>query len=292
MTTSLTLRAMLADLTISMWSARRHDKTASAEITEAKHAAAHAARVNKLLVPKGALQPVETAAGEARRTHRYHTLPWDDGGARILTVEGYWPYLDAMSRAKERFDAAVDEFLACYPEFRAAGQRDLGDLFSPIDYPSPRDLRQRYGFETSILPLPDAADFRVELGDAHVEEIRADIERRTDERVKQAVADAWSRVHDVTAHMVERLTKFEQDGRGGYFRDTLVSNVRDLASVLGALNLTGDPVLERVRQRLALELGRFDPSELRSSPAARAETKRSAESILTLMAGYTGVAAE
>jgi hypothetical protein len=51
----------------------------------------------------------------------------------------------------------------------------LGGLFRPEDYPAPDELRSKFSFETKVMPLPDAGDFRVTLGEEEKERIKRQI---------------------------------------------------------------------------------------------------------------------
>src|SRR6516225_6121348 len=81
---SLSSRAMLCSLSISMWSARKHDPEASEEIAQRHGAQADAGRYHKVLLPKAALAEIRKIVSEARQEHYFMTLPWDDNGYRVL----------------------------------------------------------------------------------------------------------------------------------------------------------------------------------------------------------------
>jgi hypothetical protein len=74
---SLSSRAMLCSLSISTWSARKHDRDASEEIAVRHGAQTDSGRYHKLLVPKEALAEVQKIVSEARQEHYFMTLPWD-----------------------------------------------------------------------------------------------------------------------------------------------------------------------------------------------------------------------
>ena len=69
------------------------------------------------------------------------------------------------------------------------------------------------------------------------------------------------------------------------FRDSLVTNARDVVEVLGRLNVTGDPRLEAMRATVAADLTQYDPQELRDAPAIREQTAARASEILSAMQG-------
>jgi hypothetical protein len=53
----------------------------------------------------------------------------------------------------------------------------LGGLFRPEDYPLSTEIRDKFGFETKVMPLPDADDFRVSLGDEEKDRVKRQIHR-------------------------------------------------------------------------------------------------------------------
>ena len=93
---SLSARAMLCSLSISMWSARKHDPEASEEIAQRHGAQPDAGRYHKVLLPKAALAEVQKIVSEARQEHYFMTLPWDDNGYRVLPAAAYMDHTERM----------------------------------------------------------------------------------------------------------------------------------------------------------------------------------------------------
>jgi len=290
---TLSSRAMLVALHISTWTARKFDKRVSDDVAKQNNAKTDAGRYNKLLVSKKSLETIQQLASDARASHYYNTLPWDDAGYRILTMENFDVYTEKMRKFRLEFDEAVEDFVASYPSYKEEAKDRLGKLFSDDDYPSVADIRRRFDFTTHIMPLPDAKDFRVKLGDEQVAQIQADIEQRVKDQVFEAANDAWRRIHEVVSRMSERLdaySKRTEGDRSGFFRDSLVDNVVDLANVLPRLNLLGDPQLDKIARDMIDRLGKHSAQELRKDPKVRAQVKRSADEILAAMEGYIGIA--
>lgn len=301
---NLTEKAMLVRFHSSRWSARKHDRKISDEVAE-NHGVRHAAdagRYNKLLVAREALQGVTRAESAARAFHAENTLPWAHDGARILPAANYFSYTAAMRDYRADFEREVDAFCARYDEVIADARLRLNGLFVEADYPRPTDIRARFAFDVAVEPLPAAAYFRVTLGDDEEARIRREIERRLRASVDGAVTELWLRVHDCVARTAERLRLFQPATDEAPvqhpFRDSLVSNLRDMVDLLPRLNLTGDPRLDQMRLRLAELLPVADARDdaatarhLRESDAAREQVARAAEDILRDMAGYVGSAA-
>lgn len=280
----LSERAMLSHVSVSMWTARRIDRKATDEINEANGAASDAGRFNKLLIDKTALAPVQSAANHARTFHYSRTLPWQDEGARILPAAAFDDYSAQLRAIKGTFESAVSDFLKAYPEAIESARARLSGLFKIEDYPTVEDIRRRFAFEVLINPVPAGEDFRVNLGDGQAELIRREIEDRAEAQIQEAMREVYRRVADACERMVDRLRSYQPGSDGeraqGVFRDSLVDNVRDLASILPALNITADPHLAAIAERVRRDLTRHDAAELREDEGARETVADAAAAIL------------
>ena len=284
---SLSSRAMLSALSISQWSARKHDREASEEIAVRHGAKSDVGRYNKVLIPREALANVQKIAGEARREHYFMTLPWDDAGYRVLPAAAYMDHTDRLRTYSTEFARAADAFAAQFEQLVSEARSRLGGLFRADDYPSAAEIREKFAFETRVLPLPDAGDFRVALGDEERERIKRQIKASVEASLTIASRDLWQRLYEAVSHMAERLSAYtvSEEGVAHPFRDSVVTNVVRLVDVLPKLNVTGDPELERLTAQVRSSL-LVDPKELRRSDDVREETRRAAAAIAQQMAGY------
>lgn len=285
-TARLNERAMLAELSISQWSARRLDKQITDEVNREHGAAADAGRYNKLLLDKSATAAIQQAASAARAEHYRLTLPWNDAGARILSARAFMDYTKAISPHREAFEREVAAFLNNYDDYVRDARRRLNGMFREEDYPTREQITQKFAFSVDVWPMPDASDFRADLTADQVDAIRADIERRTKDALAKATRDAWERVAERVGAMIERLSAYDPDAKTGTFRDSLVENVRDLVAVLPALNINDDPDLEAIRVRMERELCDNDADQLRRFASARHETLNSARDILASVTDF------
>ena len=140
--------------------------------------------------------------------------------------------------------------------------------------------------------MPDEADFRCDLDPEIEADIRAEIAAtaaQTETRLHNATVE---RITEVVGKMAESLGEYGQEIPGAKankktghkptrsFKDTLVGNVRELADLLPAFNLSNDPALTAITDRITKELCVEEPEELRENDKARAVVQKSAESIL------------
>lgn len=289
---SLTSRAMLVRMGVSRWPARRLDRDASNEIAEINNASADAGRFNKLLIDREHLAGVESAVNAIRKHHDANTLPWTITGVALLPAANYFDYMAEHRRLVAVLSAERDKLVASYDAAKEARKSKLGDLYREEDYPDADTLAASIRSEIEVMPLPDASDFRVQLGDAEEAGIRDEITASVNAAVASAVRSLWDRVHETVKHMHERLASYTPAGDGAKakapFRDSLVENMRDMVALMAKLNMTGDPALESVRRQMAEKLCAAEPQDLRDDDNLRAKQAAEAKRILDLMAPYVG----
>src|SRR5882672_2101073 len=196
MTPSITDRAMLARLSITKWSASKKEKRVTQEVADNHGNHVDMVRVTKSLLARDALSQIATVSSAAREYHYEQTLPWLEDGARILPSDNFFVYSERMRQLKAEFETSVDEFTQSYPAYVTDARNKLGDLFDPAEYPRSDQVASVFSFVTGFSPLPDAQDFRVQLGDDQVHAIKNDIEARLGVATEQAMKDLWERIRE------------------------------------------------------------------------------------------------
>ena len=275
-------RAMLVSLRISAWSARKYDRKVSQDTATAHGTTLDAGRYNKHLLPGDcpAYKSLVSHLANLRVSHYAQSLAWSDDGWRLLPVKNYQAYTDMLRKGFHEADSLLADFCADYPTMRIEAQRILNGMYQDTDYPS--DIRSRYGWSVEYAPVPQGTDFRVTLAAGEVQAIAA----RTEERVKQAFADAQKdaiqRLAECLGRIHERLAQPD-----AIFRDSLIVNARDLCDILTRLNVADDPQLETLRRKTEV-LAASEPQTLRDNPDVRIDTAAQAQSILDAMQATYG----
>jgi hypothetical protein len=266
-------RAMLAQLSISQWTARKQDKTVTAEVERA-HAAHDAGKFNKLLVDKTLLEPISKLSAKVREYHYFTTLAWSDSGARLLPSALFMDYTVRMRGFKADFQRAVNDMLAKYPAEVQAARARLGSMYKPDDYPQAAELRQRFSVDVEFLPVPDGADFRLDLSEEAQTELRQSVTQSVANRQAAAVQSTYQRVRDVVSKIADRLSVDD-----AVFKDSLIGNARDLCVVLKALNITDDAGINDVHDQIYGQLLKR-PDLLRTDLTLRKQVAQKAAEIL------------
>jgi hypothetical protein len=271
---SISTAAMLVELSIGTWTGRKLDKRASQDVTSQNNADKGVANVHKkLLGDCTELDAVQKFTANARNVHYACTMPWSDTGLRLLPTTQYFKYTQEMTSLQTEYQRLVQVFLDAYSWEIQNSQLKLGDLFNPDEYPTADSLTSKFRFKMNYMPLPDAGDWRVNIGNETESALRSQYEGYYATQLQAAMGDVWRRAHDALSKMSERLDYANETTRK-VFRDSLVSNVHDMIELLGVCNVTNDPVMAQAQRDLDEAMRGITPDALREDPYLRAETRR------------------
>lgn len=290
----LSRKATLVAVDISQWTARKLDKRVTDKVNREHNASDDAGRYHKLLIEAKRLEAINSIVAQARRLHYTMTKPWCDAGIRILPNVLHEKFATEFRELKRQFNVAADEFCASYPQFVAERRRALNGLFNASDYPAPKEIRGKFRMNTRALPVPDANDFRSDVLDADtVDDIRRELAETNDVVLQDAMKHTAEQITEVVGHMAEKLKGYNsvkggKDGTRSFFSFTLIDNVRELADLLPAFNLTNDPKLDAIAKRIKQELCAEDATTLRHDAKVRHSVAKSADDILKDVSSLIG----
>jgi hypothetical protein len=279
---SITTSSVLVEMNISVWTANKLDKTATEKVTTDNLAVQNAAQVRKNLMAGTTLRKgiADYAAG-CRLWHNTQTLPWADRGARLLPTSLFMDYKQEASIRTSTFNKMVDEFCDNYPALVQTAHNYLGGLFNNEDYPSTDTVRQKFGFHMVFSPVPESGDFRLEVAENDLAELRQQYENSFNNRLGDAMREPWDRLHKTLTAISEKLTEDAGDDNvKRRYHDTLLTNAQSLCGMLTHLNITKDPKLEEARRQLELTMLGTDIDDIKESPYVRQELKSKVDAIL------------
>ena len=277
--------AMLVEVNVRQWTARKLDKTTTEEVLIGKSAGSKgAARVNKnLLAGRPELETINQCVG-AIRTYLYDvTLPWSDSGLRLLTTAKFMEFNQRMQDYEDQFNALVDDFVTTYPTLITAQAMALGDMFNRNEYPTPDDIKHRFDFRVNYMPVPTSGDFRVDVGNDAQAELQNKLAKLADERIENAMGDIKTRLREHLKRMSDRLT-VDYTGHKAQprmFHASLLDTANELCSLAKDLNITGDKDLEEARIKLHEAVNGLEVDDLRKDLDTRQAVKKDVDSILS-----------
>ena len=277
---SLASSAMLVEVTVSCWSAKKLARKESEELTSSKSASKRAAQVQKnLLADDARLDGLIKFAAGIRNWLAHKTVPWSDSGARLVSTRQFFDFKQELDTLCNEFNRLVDEFVTMYPTLISAQAFKLGTMFDRSEFPSESEVRNKFGIKYAFSPIPESGDFRVDIADDIAQELRSEYEAEYSKRVDAINKEHWTRLKTVLDAMSERLGK-DAGGKNLVFRDTLVSNALEMCELLKDMNVTNDQALELARRDLVASLVGVTPKELRDNEAVRTDVKSQVDTIL------------
>ena len=283
--TSISSASMLVELSISTWTARKLDKSASADVTARNSAARGTANVNKkLLGDCEELVALQKFSGNVRTMHYSMTMPWSDTGMRLLPTSVYFKYHQQMTAQQNEFARLVEAFLDAYDWEVVQAQTKLGNLFHRDEYPTVDSLRDKFGFRLSYIPLPDVGDWRVDMErDAQdtLKQQYADFYRK---QVEGAMRDIWERLHTEITRFIKQLD-VDAEGRKGKIFDSTMEHVLHLTNMMEAANFTNDPNLQLAQHKIRAALEGVERMDLVRNDGFRANTKKAMEEAIAALPG-------
>jgi len=277
---TLASASMLVEVNISNWVGRKKDKRASEDVVTQNHAAAGVANVNKkLLADSDNLRAIQQHVTATRSAHAHMTMPWSNSGLRLLPTAQYFKYQQTMTDMQNEFERLITNFLDSYNDEVVNVQMKLGDLFSREDYPTTGDLERKFGFSINYMPLPDAGDFRIDIGNDALAEVKQQYSEFYAKQYSTAMNDVWTRLHKALTSMSDRLDYSSKEDKK-VFRDTLVSNVTDMIELLRVCNVTNSTQMSAMADSLEEAMSGVTPDALREDDYFRAETKAAVDAAI------------
>lgn len=280
-------RALLVQLNVSQWTARKYDKKATQQVADANSTKGpEAGRYNKSLLPMNdSLKAVHQKTTEIRKAYYENTLPWGIEGTQLLPTANYLSFMTEFRREKGEWQALVEEFMLNYDVLRSKARGFLAGLYNDNDYPTVGEVSHKFSIDMAVFPVPNA-DFRVSISSDELTRIQSDVETRVREAGAVAMKEVWERLFHHVEHIAERLAD-----PAAIFRDSMLESTEATCSLLTKLNVLDDPNLERMRAEVEAKLTGHHPDSLRNDPDKRRETAATAQDIMARMSVFMGGAA-
>lgn len=318
-------RAVLMRLSIGLPGENRQDRDITEKTKSAEHLGTNAGKWIKNLFPPEALAPLKKLDGEARAYHAAVTLPFD-AGVGILPAALILEYAERMREFASKRQATLEgHFLGDPWKWVQWAYREHNGSFDPDLYPgcvvfdpnnaahvalrvdqmlSEEDIRkggtqyvleadtfrqamrEKCYFKTEPLPVPDAVHFEntvASLLGTDVDSVNA----RVQDATKEAQRELLRRMIEPVKAMALKLAEEPKPGKESpIFRDTLVTNLKEIVDLAPKLNITGDAQLDAFVAEMK-PLVAVGPQELRENASVRGYAASKAAEVLKKLEGYS-----
>jgi len=276
-------KALLVQLSISQWSARKFDRKVTQAVADNYGIKSSAGRYNKALLPMThLLEAVHQKSTQIRTDYYRQTLPWGIDGTQVLATANYMEFMTEFRRLKDEWWILANRFIYEYPRLQEQAKDSLGPMYNENDYPTMGEIKKKFNIDLAVFPMP-SSDFRVQLSSEELTRIQQDVEARVTEAQTTAMQEVWQRLFDRVKHMAEKLADPK-----AIFRDSMIDNAREICDLLPRLNFADDPQLEQMRQEVERKLAKHHPDSLRNDPILRRDTAEEARRIMKQMGAFMG----
>lgn len=277
--TSLRDRAMIVRVRMGAWRASGKEAAVTQEVAERYEAKGDIGYFMKKRMVSDQLRQIFQVFATARAYHRSKTLPWGDGGDRLLPSQTFFAYKKQMTIHEREFALALDAFMAVYEEETKAQKKRLGKMWNAADYPSPDYVRSLFRFQPMVEPIAAADDFRITLSTEEEAQIKRDYEAEVRARLKVAVKDVFANVQSTVAELQEKLADPDATIKGASF-----NALKKLVAALPELNsIVQDPNIAAMGKKIAADLLEVDVDAVAHDTATRNKTKSKADAILAAL---------
>jgi hypothetical protein len=277
----LSEKAMLVYLSASTWTGRKKDKKTTSEVCDVKKADSDAGSWITYLIPKKSIADIESAIVRCRQDHYRLSLPWIDGGLRILPSKLFMEYTSVMNKRIAEFEKTVDQFLVEYPNIIDNAKARLGDLSYNFILPTTQELKNRFSVRYDFMPLPETSDFRADITGSEVESLKNNIENSMKEKIHRMNQEVWDRLYFIVDKTVSVLSDDDK-----IIRKSLIEKLSDMAN--DHWNLTDDPKLSEIQTMIKDRLQSVKITDLRDDNFQRKNKSNELKEVLDKLNDFIG----
>jgi hypothetical protein len=281
-TSRLSEKAMLIHLRISMWTGAHRNKALSNKVCADLGAEQDAGAWWTYYIPKQSLADIFTARNVCRNLWIRETLPWMDGSLRIIAAPAFLEFSGKMRTAVSDFQKAADAFITNeYPQIRTQAQKRLGKIGDGRQMPTASEIKDRFHIKVDVLPVPEVTDFRCDIGNEEMEDIKRQSEQSIKDMSAKAMAEVWGQLAELVAKVEKTLA--DKDKK---FKNSLIDNLKEYCDRIPKINLTDDEKLEEMRKEVQAKLTTLDCDTLRTAAQPRKDAAKTAKALIEKMKEY------
>lgn len=216
------------------------------------------------------------------KEHKMMSLVWGEGhgGYRLMPNAQLERWKKLSLEYKMMAEAAWTMFINDYEAHVGRQRASQGDAFREEDYPTREQLEPRHGisFDYAMVPDPER-DVRAGMTAEMQQEMRVTLIEQEAVKLKSAQDEIVGRLTVGLEKIIDRTSAYD-GGKTGSYKDTMISNMQDIARIMKDFNMTDDPEFERARQDLLRNVCEIDPQVARDDEVVRSKLGQSAAAIL------------
>lgn len=290
-TPNLVLEALKHTTTLACVTTRslgltRIDRNASEKVNIDNGAISRAAsvNVNRLAGADAHHKEITSIQNKATTMLKQMSQPFgEEDKWRLLPNACFEKFIRALGPIKQEYDAALERLRENAQDIIDTAKANVGNF--EIKVPTIEEMLEAYEMRTDFRPIPEGANFRG-LDENTINKLRQRHDAQLEAAVHIAEKNTLERFVDPLERFVERMKAYDEKElvgdskkRTGVFRDSVITNIKDLHEVVKDFNITGNPKLAQLDIDLA-DLVSIKPDTLRESEMVRTKATTRAQEVL------------
>ena len=252
-------------------------KEMSQELATAHGANAKKIRTSVRWLADDYKKKIDAAYSSLRGFFNRSTLPWEDGGYRIVPADRYQMLVDRVADLGDEYRNAANQIVAQWDDVMADARKELNGAMAKLEIPTAAQFvaGARYDLCSDVVVAPK--DIRIAgLGEATVERIRSQAERNITDRIRAAIDSMLANLTNMLTDLIERTDKDKQ--KGTRYNGWAEWAKREVAA-MRPLNFTDDERLNALMDRVVKLADSIDDS-IRDDTKARMKVRAEAHDAL------------
>jgi len=283
---SISSSAMLVQLNVSVWTARKKDKAATAKVAREAGASDKAGTYNKnILAGCTELEDLQRFVGNARNDHYAMTAPWSDMGLRLIPTTAFFDYVNHMTGLEQEYWRLYKLFEDAYQWRTSTAMAELGNMFDHNEYPPVDEIRRKFGWTLSKQPVPESGHFSLDMPNEQQEMLKREYDEFYGAQLQGVANDIWSRLKKNLETVLRQLSpkdEFDANGNQKYNRlyDSVFDTSLELIRMMRDFNVTGDTRMTAIADQLENTLYGVNTDALKNSESLRLEKQQEVKDII------------
>jgi hypothetical protein len=268
---------------VSSWNGNVKNNTGKIELATNHDADKDALNVGVSMLPKTIQKSIRDFANGIRNEVKARSLPFQDGGYRIIPAKNY-PELNRVIQEKiENFRSYVnDEIIMKYDEIKEYTKRRLGSLYSESDFPDVNELVNRYGACLFIEPIADLDDIRIDGIDAgELKKIKDNTLAEYEDNLIKGQMDLVNKLKDAVKTILDKT----ESEKSRYKR--ALEKLGEICDVVPELNIFGSETLDNLAKDIKTKIAGQNSDALATSKVVQKKVVTASKDIISQLNNLT-----
>ena len=235
-------------------------------------ATAHAMDAGSMLaavswLPKEYKSLLGSASSALRVGFNQRTLPWEDGGYRVVPADRYSDLQAFVAEFRATFDAAVGKIGAHWDDIIVDARKRLNGAFDKLTLPTRDAFVASFSVDMDSSCVVAPEDIRVVgLDEVALSRIREQSAKEYGARIESGIGQLVEQMSELLTDLIERTEKPEQKG---IRYDGWAKWAKKTVAAVRPLNITKNRELDSLMKHVENIASKLDPKVLRDSADAR-----------------------